>query len=70
MQRTNLILDHQLVAKAKKFTDEKTKTGTIHYALDYLINEKSKQQQIENFRKLRGSKGWVGNLKQLRKSRV
>lgn len=68
--RKNLILNDTLTEEAKRISGQKTTTATIHHALNFFIEESKQREQIEKFQKLRGSKCWVGNLKQLRKSRV
>lgn len=68
--RKNLILNDALIEEAKKASGQKTTTATIHYALQFFIDDSNKQKHIEELIKLRGSKIWEGDLYKLRKSRV
>jgi len=63
--RTNIILDEDLVNRARQLTGIKTKKQVIHEALRLLIQIKEQ----ENVRSLRGKLRWDGNLDELRQGR-
>ena len=63
--RTNIILDENLVDRARQLTGIKTKKQIIHEALRLLIQ----LREQENVRALRGKLRWDGNLDELRQDR-
>ena len=63
--RTNVILDEDLVNRARQLTGIKTKKQVIQEALRVLIQ----LREQENVRSLRGKLRWDGNLAELRQGR-
>ena len=63
--RTNVILDDDLVNRARQLTGIKTKKQVIQEALRLLIQ----LREQENVRALRGKLRWDGNLDELRQGR-
>jgi Arc/MetJ family transcription regulator len=63
--RTNVVLDKDLVQRAKNLTGIKTTKGVIHEALKNLVRLR---EQAE-IRALRGKLNWEGDLATLRESR-
>lgn len=63
--RTNVILDEDLVNRARQLTGIKTKKQVIQEALRLLIQ----LREQENVRSLRGKLRWGGNLDELRQGR-
>jgi len=63
--RTNVVLDEELVERARRLTGIKTKREVIHEALRTLVRL-CEQAEV---RKLRGKLHWEGNLTTLRESR-
>ena len=63
--RTNVILDEDLVNRARQLTGIKTKKQVIQEALRLLIQ----LREQENVRALRGKLRWDGNLEELRQGR-
>jgi Arc/MetJ family transcription regulator len=63
--RTNIVLDEDLVNRARQLTGIKTKKQVIHEALRLLIQ----LREQENVRALRGKLRWDGNLDELRLGR-
>ncbi|MBU2524784.1 type II toxin-antitoxin system VapB family antitoxin [Patescibacteria group bacterium] len=70
MKRKNLILDEDLIAMAKKLSKEKTITSTIHFTLQYYINDMESKKKLGFIRSLKGKDIWEGNLSELRKKRI
>ena len=66
MGRTNIKLDDQLVEEGMKATGCKTKKDLVHVALKELVARKNRKKIL----KLEGKIAWVGNLHEMRKSRV
>ena len=66
MLRTNIELDEKLVKEAMKFTHKKTKKEIVNYALEELVKRFKRKRLLE----LEGKVEWVGNLDEMRKSRV
>ena len=64
--RTNVVLDKDLVQRAKHLTGIKTTKGVIHEALKILVRL-GEQAEI---RTLRGKLHWEGDLGTLREGRV
>ena len=63
--RTNIVIDNDLMAKAKALTGLKTKKDVVHEALRTLIQLKSQEQA----RALRGKLHWEGDLDTMREGR-
>jgi Arc/MetJ family transcription regulator len=64
--RTNIVLDDDLIERARALTGIRTKREVIHEALRTLIQLREQAQ----VRELRGKLRWEGNLESLRESRV
>ena len=64
--RTNIVLDDDLVNRARHLTGLTTKRAVIEEALRLLVNM-YEQEQIRN---LRGKLHWEGDLNQLRENRI
>lgn len=64
--RTNIILDDELIDRARKLTGIKTKRGVIHEALRTLIQ----LREQEALRGLRGKLTWEGDLDSMREGRA
>ena len=60
--RTNVVIDDNLMNKAKKVSGLKTKKETIEEALKLLVAQKEQSE----IRKLRGKLKWEGNLEEMR----
>jgi len=60
--RTNIVIDDDLMNKAKRLSGLKTKKETIEEALKLLIA----QREQSEIRKLRGKLKWEGNLEEMR----
>jgi len=60
--RTNIVIDDELIERARKITGLKTKREIIHEALRTLIRTREQAQ----IRKLRGKLDWEGDLDTLR----
>ncbi len=63
--RTNILLDDDLIERAKKLTGIKTKREVVQEALRTLILLKEQSE----VRKLRGKLSWEGDLNDQRQSR-
>lgn len=63
--RTNIVLDDELVARAKEVTGLATKRGVVEEALRTLIRLREQEQ----VRRLRGKLSWQGDLADSRKAR-
>jgi len=63
--RTNVVIDENLIERARQITGIKTKREVIHEALRTLIQLRE-QAQVRN---LRGKLHWEGNLDSLREQR-
>lgn len=61
--RTNIVIDDELVAKAKELYGFET-TEVVDFALRRLVGQGSR----EGFRRLRGM-GWEGDLDEMRQTR-
>jgi len=66
IMRTNIVLEDELVAKARKLTGLKTKRAVVEEALRTLI----RLREQENVRRLFGKLHWEGDLKTQREGRV
>ena len=63
--RTNIVLDDDLIKRARQLTGIKTKRAIIHEALRTLIQLREQAQ----LRELRGKLHWEGDLNALREGR-
>ena len=63
--RTNVVLDEELIDRARQLTGIKTKREVIHEALRVLIQLREQSQVQE----LRGKLRWDGSLEQMRAAR-
>jgi Arc/MetJ family transcription regulator len=66
MGRTNVILDDELVDKAKSMTGIRTIRELVHHALRELVRHKRQRDLL----KLQGTIEWEGNLDELRQGRM
>jgi Arc/MetJ family transcription regulator len=64
--RTNIVLDDNLIDRARQLTGLTTKRAVIEEALRLLVN----MYEQEQIRSLRGKLEWEGDLNQLRESRI
>lgn len=65
MGRTNIVLDDNLVERAKAMTGIKTIRELVHHALRELVRHKRQREIL----KLRGRVDWEGELDEMRRSR-
>ena len=65
MTRTNIVLDDELIQKAKKLTGLQTKRAVVNEALRVLIQLREQEQ----IRSLRGKLQWSESLNELRAGR-
>jgi Arc/MetJ family transcription regulator len=65
MARTNIVLDDNLIRKARKLTGLKTKREIVNKALELLVRSESRKGILEYF----GSGIWEGDLEQMRRNR-
>ena len=63
--RTNIVLDEDLINRARQLTGIKTKKQVIQEALQLLIRLREQEQ----VRSLRGKLHWEGNLEEARQDR-
>lgn len=63
--RTNIVLDEDLINRARQLTGIKTKKQVIQEALRLLIQ----LREQESVRALRGKLQWDGNLDEMRQGR-
>lgn len=63
--RTNIVLDEELVSRAKQLTGLKTTRAVVLEALSVLVQLREQAQ----VRELRGQLRWEGDLAMLRESR-
>ena len=61
--RTNIVIDDDLMERARKVSGHKTKKDTIEEALKLLIAQKEQG----DIRKFRGRLNWVGDLDEMRR---
>ncbi|MFW6161666.1 MAG: type II toxin-antitoxin system VapB family antitoxin [Planctomycetota bacterium] len=66
MKRTNVVLDEELVAEAKKATGIKTTRELVDTALRELLRQKDIRKILE----LRGQVEWEGDLSEMRRLRT
>ena len=62
MKRTNVVLDEQLLAQARRICGEPTNSRTIERALREMV----RREQARGIDSLAGSGLWVGNLADMR----
>jgi Arc/MetJ family transcription regulator len=65
MGRTNIVLNENLVRKARKLTGLKTKREIVDKALELLVRSESRKGMLDYF----GSGIWEGDLKRMRRNR-
>jgi Arc/MetJ family transcription regulator len=65
MGRTNIVLDDELVDKAKSMTGIKTIRELVHHALRELVRHKRQRDLLE----LQGRIDWEGDLDTMRRGR-
>jgi Arc/MetJ family transcription regulator len=63
MERTNVVVDDRLVAKARKLTGVRTTRELLNRALRELV---AREEQRRLAVRLRGS-GWIGSLADMRR---
>jgi Arc/MetJ family transcription regulator len=63
--RTNIVLDEELIDRARKLTGIKTKKQVVQEALRLLIQLREQEQ----VRSLRGKLHWEGGLDEMRQGR-
>ncbi len=65
MKRTNVVIDEDLLQKARQTTGIKTMRGLIDYALRELVRRRRQREIL----KLRGRVDWKGDLSEMRRGR-
>ena len=65
MGRTNIVIDEELVRKARKLTRLKTKREIVDKALELLVRSETRKGILRYF----GKGIWRGDLKSLRRNR-
>lgn len=65
MGRTNIVLDDDLVKKARRLTRLKTKREIVGKALELLVRSESRKGILHYY----GSGIWKGDLKRMRRNR-
>ena len=65
MARTNIVLDDDLVRKARKLTRLKTKREIVDTALELLVRSESRKGMLRFY----GSGIWSGDRKRMRRNR-
>lgn len=66
MNRTNIVLDSQLVETGMKLTGLKTKRQLVDHALRELVRHEKQAKLLE----LRGTVDWEGDLDAMRRERA
>ena len=66
MGRTNIVIDDNLIHKARKLTRLRTKREIVDKALDLLVRSESRKRILKYY----GTGVWQGDLKTSRRSRV
>ncbi|MBI5746543.1 MAG: type II toxin-antitoxin system VapB family antitoxin [Nitrospirae bacterium] len=66
MGRTNIDLNDKLVAEGMKITGCKSKKELMNLALEDLVAKKSRKKILE----LEGKIRWIGDMNEMRKSRL
>jgi Arc/MetJ family transcription regulator len=64
--RTNINIDHRLLARARTLTRLRTKREIVHRALEALVESEARKSIL----RYRGSGIWEGDLKSLRRNRI
>jgi Arc/MetJ family transcription regulator len=64
--RTNIVIDDELMRAAKEATGLRTKRAVVEEALKLLVN---RERQVKALDALWGSVDWEGNLREMRKDR-
>lgn len=72
MKRTNVIVDEELLEKARRLTGEKTYSATINKALEEVVRQKRFWDAYGRFEKLahEGDFFWPGYLEELRPNAI
>ena len=65
MGRTNIVIDDDLVRKARKLTRLKTKREIVDKALELLVRSESRKGLLRHY----GAGIWKGDLKAMRRKR-
>ncbi len=65
MGRTNIVLDDELIARARSLTGIKTIRELVHHALRELVRHKDQRRLLE----LQGKVDWEGDLDTMRRGR-
>lgn len=65
MGRTNIVINEELVKKARKLTHLKTKREIVDRALDLLVRSESRKGILKHY----GTGIWKGDLKATRRNR-
>lgn len=65
MKRTNIVMDEELVAEAKKLTGIPTQRALVDHALRELVKRKKQKRILNRFGKVK----WEGNLNEMRELR-
>ncbi|GAB6041559.1 type II toxin-antitoxin system VapB family antitoxin [Endothiovibrio diazotrophicus] len=65
-QRTNIVLDTELVARGLEVTGLKTRRELVDFALRELLRREGQKRLLE----LKGAVRWEGDLEEMRKGRV
>lgn len=66
MSRTNVVLDDELLEKAKDLTGMKTTREVVDHALRELVRHKRQRKLLE----LKGKIDWEGDLQAMRRGRT
>ena len=66
MGRTNIVIDDDLVRKARKLTRLKTKREIVDKALELLVRSESRKGLLRHY----GTGIWKGDLKAMRRKRA
>ena len=64
--RTNIVLDDELIDRARALTGLRSKRAVVDEALRTLVRLKEQ----ESIRQLRGQLHWEGDLREMRRSRL
>ncbi len=65
MGRTNIVIDEEMVKKARKLTRLKTKREIVDKALELLVRSESRKGVLKHY----GTGIWKGDLKAMRRNR-
>jgi Arc/MetJ family transcription regulator len=65
MGRTNIVIDENLIRKARKLTPLKTKREIVDKALEMLVRSETRKSILRYY----GTGIWNGDLKQTRRNR-